>query len=88
MFKHHFKLGLAVLGGLWLALPTPAGALFGIGDTVFDPTMYVTQLLQLTQETATVTNLVQQLSYAVQNTSGGSAGVWASNQTLLPTSAA
>ena len=45
--------------------------------------MYATQLLQLAQETATVTNLAQQLSYAVQNTTGGSAGVWASNQNLL-----
>jgi P-type conjugative transfer protein TrbJ len=45
--------------------------------------MYATQLLQLEQATATVTNLAQQLQYAVQNTTGGSAGIWQSNQTLL-----
>jgi len=63
--------------------PPRAHAIFGVGDTVFDPTMYATQLLQLEQATATVTNLAQQLQYAVQNTTGGSAGVWQSNQTLL-----
>jgi P-type conjugative transfer protein TrbJ len=72
-----------LLSGLLLALPALAGAFLGVGDTVFDPTMYATQLEQLGQETAIVTNLAQQLSYAVQNTTGGSAGVWASNQTLL-----
>jgi type IV secretion system protein VirB4 len=35
------------------------------------------------QETATVTNLAQQLQYAIKNTTGGGAGVWQSNQNLL-----
>jgi P-type conjugative transfer protein TrbJ len=60
-----------------------AHAILGAGDVVFDPTMYATQLLQLQQATATVTNLAQQLQLMVQNTTGGSAGVWTSNQNLL-----
>jgi P-type conjugative transfer protein TrbJ len=60
-----------------------AHAIFGIGDVVFDPTMYASQLLQLQQETQTTTNLAEQLAYAIQNTTGGSAGVWQSNQNLL-----
>ncbi len=74
--------GLLALTGL-LVTPLSAHAVLGVGDTVFDPTMYATQLLQLEQATATVTNLAQQLQYAVQNTTGGSAGIWQSNQTLL-----
>ncbi|MGO9946540.1 MAG: hypothetical protein ACLPWG_06810 [Steroidobacteraceae bacterium] len=74
--------GLLALAGL-LVTPLRARAVLGVGDTVFDPTMYATQLLQLEQATATVTNLAQQLQYAVQNTTGGSAGIWSSNQTLL-----
>ena len=41
------------------------------------------QLQQLQQETATVTNLAQQLQYMIKNTTGGGAGVWQSNQNLL-----
>ncbi|MGH7778962.1 MAG: hypothetical protein ACREQR_03950 [Candidatus Binataceae bacterium] len=63
--------------------PVPAHALFGVGDEVFDPTMYASQLQQLQQETATVTNLAQQLQYAIKNTTGGGAGVLQSNQNLL-----
>lgn len=63
--------------------PPRARAIFGVGDTVFDPTMYATQLVQLQQATAAVTNLTQQLQYEIQNTTGGSAGLWTSNQTLL-----
>ena len=66
-----------------LVTPLPAQAVLGVGDTVFDPTMYATQLLQLQQATATVTNLAQQLQYAVKNTTRGGAGVWQSNQALL-----
>jgi P-type conjugative transfer protein TrbJ len=66
-----------------LVTPLRAHAVLGVGDTVFDPTMYATQLLQLEQATATVTNLAQQLQYAVQNTTGGGASAWQSNQTLL-----
>ncbi len=74
--------GLLALTAL-LVTPLRAHAVLGVGDTVFDPTMYATQLLQLQQATSTVTNLAQQLQYAVQNTTGGAAGVWQSNQTLL-----
>src|SRR5258707_5242842 len=45
--------------------------------------MFARQLQQLQQETATVTNLAQQLQYAIKNTTGGGAGVWQSNQNLL-----
>src|SRR5271166_3217288 len=64
--------------------PLPAFAQFGGGtQIVFDPQMFARQLQQLQQETATVTNLAQQLQYAIKNTTGGSAGVWQSNQNLL-----
>jgi len=82
MLKYYFKLyGLLIL--LLLAMPSAAHALFGAGDIVFDPTMYASQLQQLQQETATVTNLAQQLQYAIKNTTGGGAGIWQSNQNLL-----
>ena len=45
--------------------------------------MFARQLQQLQQETATVTNLAQQLQYMIKNTTGGGAGVWQSNQNLL-----
>ncbi len=62
----------------------PAHAQFGGGtQIVFDPTMFARQLQQLQQETATVTNLAQQLQYMIKNTTGGGGGVWQSNQTLL-----
>jgi P-type conjugative transfer protein TrbJ len=82
MLKRYFRLcSAAVL--LLVAIPPAANALFGVGDEVFDPTMYASQLQQLQQETATVTNLAQQLQYAIKNTTGGSAGGWQSNQNLL-----
>jgi type IV secretion system protein TrbJ len=61
----------------------PAHAIFGVGDVVFDPTMFASQLQQLAQETATVQNLAQQLQYVIKNTTGGGAGVWSSNAGLL-----
>jgi conjugal transfer/entry exclusion protein len=67
----------------FLASSSRANALFGVADIVFDPTMYAGQLQQLQQEIATVTNLAQQLQYAIKNTTGGGAGVWQSNQNLL-----
>ncbi len=67
---------------LLLAMPLTAYAQFG-GTTVFDPSMYARQLRQLEQETATVTNLAEQLKYIIKNTTSGGAGIWASNQTLL-----
>ena len=81
----HFCRFLAILAMLacLFGRPVPAHALFGIGDEVFDPTMYASQLQQLQQETATAANLAQQLQYMIKNTTGGSAGVWQSNQNLL-----
>src|ERR1700686_593770 len=79
--KRYFILWSVVLA--FLLVPGWAHAIFGIGDEVFDPTMYASQLQQLQQETATVTNLAQQLQYAIKNTTGGGAGRWQSNQNLL-----
>ena len=45
--------------------------------------MFARQLDQLQQETAAVQNLAAQLQYAVQNTTGGGAGLWRSDQGLL-----
>src|SRR5580704_12614307 len=66
-----------------LAAPLPAGAQFGGGQIVFDPSVYARQLAQLQQETAAVRNLASQLQYMVKNTTGGGAGIWQSNQNLL-----
>jgi hypothetical protein len=70
---------------VWLlvASSVPSRAQFGGSQIVFDPNMFARQLQQLQQETATVTNLAQQLQYAIKNTTGGGAGVWQSNQNLL-----
>ena len=85
MLKRYFKLFPAALA-LLIALPPSARAQFGFSggpQIVFDPQMFARQLLQLQQETVAVTNLAQQLQYMVKNTTGGSAGVWQSNQNLL-----
>jgi len=66
-----------------LIASAPARAQFGGTQTVFDPTMFARQFQQLQQETQTVATLGQQLQYMVQNTTGGGAGVWQSNQNLL-----
>jgi P-type conjugative transfer protein TrbJ len=79
-FERNFILLMVVAT---LSVPGTAHAIFGVGDEVFDPTMYASQLQQLQQETATVTNLAQQLQYAIKNTTGGGAGGWQSNQNLL-----
>src|SRR6266404_2652550 len=68
---------------LCMTLPVRARAQFGGSQIVFDPNMFARQLQQLQQETSTVTNLAQQLQYAIKNTTGGGAGVWQSNQNLL-----
>jgi type IV secretion system protein TrbJ len=68
---------------VWMVFAAPANAIFGVGDVVFDPTMFASQLQQLAQETATVQNLAQQLQYIIKNTTGGGAGVWSSNVGLL-----
>jgi type IV secretion system protein TrbJ len=87
MFKGYFESKRTVLLGLLLlllAMPLPVHAQFGGGTTiVFDPSMYARQLRQLEQETATVTNLAQQLKYMIKNTTGGGAGIWKSDQSLL-----
>ncbi len=77
---------LMVLGiaALLISLAAPAWAQFGGGTvTVFDPSMFARQLSQLEQETAAVTNLAQQLQYVVKSTTGGGAGLWASNESFL-----
>ncbi len=74
-----FAIGVA---GIFIA--APARAQFGGGtQIVFDPQMFARQFEQLQEETATVTNLAQQLQYMIKNTTGGGAGVWQSNQKLL-----
>jgi len=67
------------------ALTCPFGALAQFGGTqiVFDPQMFVRQLQQLQQETATVTDLAQQLRYMALNTTPYLGGVWQPNTTLL-----
>ena len=65
-----------------IVFATPAHAILGVGDVVFDPTMYASQLQELAQETATVQNLAQQLQYVIKNTTGGGAGGANTNQTI------
>jgi P-type conjugative transfer protein TrbJ len=66
-----------------LGLAGSAHAQFGGAQIVFDPQMFARQLQQLQQQTTEVTTLAQQLQYMVKNTTGGGAGVWQSNQSLL-----
>ena len=66
-----------------LILSLSAYAQFGGTQIVFDPQMFARQLQQLEQQTDTLTNLAQQLQYIIKNTTGGGAGVWQSNQSLL-----
>ena len=81
--KHYFTLFL-VLVLAFLLTPGFARAQFGGGtQIVFDPNMFARQLAQLQEETASVTDLAQQLQYMVKNTTGGGAGVWQSNENLL-----
>ena len=53
--------GLLACAALLVA-PLPGAGRAGVGNTVFDPTMYATQLVQLGEEVSTVSNLAQQLS--------------------------
>jgi conjugal transfer/entry exclusion protein len=55
----------------------------GGGTVVFDPQVYARQFLQLNQEIQQVTTLGQQLQNMIQNTTGGSAGIWTSNLPFL-----
>ena len=74
--------GWCAYSSCWIVRTAPAWAQFG-GTVVFDPSMFARQLDQLQQETAAVQTLAAQLQYAVQNTTGGGAGLWRSNQGLL-----
>ena len=82
----HFGI-LPVLALAVFLRPAIACAQFDFGGggsvPVFDQNMFIRQLAQLQEETATVTNLAQQLQYMIKNTTGGGAGVWQSNQNLL-----
>ena len=80
--KRHFNWYAVLVLTLVLA-PGSARAQFGGSQIVFDPSMFARQLEQLQEETASVTDLAQQLQYMVKNTTGGGAGVWQSNQNLL-----
>src|SRR5216683_6030004 len=82
MLKRYFRFYFA-LALLLVAMPSVSRAQFGGSSIVFDPQMFARQMQQLQQETATVTNLAQQLQYMVKNTTGGGAGAWQSNQNLL-----
>src|SRR5216683_1922613 len=82
MLKRYFRFYFA-LALLLVAMPSVSRAQFGGSSIVFDPNMFARQMQQLQQETATVTNLAQQLQYMVKNTTGGGAGAWQSNQNLL-----
>lgn len=73
---------LTIIGGL-LIQSGLARAQFGGSQIVFDPSVFARQMQQLQQETATVTNLAQQLQYMIKNITGGGAGAWQSNQSLL-----
>ncbi|MBF6570767.1 MAG: hypothetical protein IVW54_18020 [Candidatus Binataceae bacterium] len=81
--KRYFT-SFPVLVLAFLLTPGFARAQFGGGtQIVFDPNMFGRQLAQLQEETASVTDLAQQLQYMVKNTTGGGAGVWQSNENLL-----
>jgi len=77
-------LSVLLIAACCILMQSPlARAQFGGTQTVFDPAMFARQFQQLQQETQTVATLGQQLQYMVQNTTGGGAGVWQSNQNLL-----
>jgi P-type conjugative transfer protein TrbJ len=63
--------------------PLAAKAQFGGAQVVFDPQMFARQLLQLEQQTATVTDLAQELRYMALNTAPYLGGVWQPNTILL-----
>lgn len=74
---------ICLIAVAFLVLPKAARAQFGGTQTVFDPEMFARQLQQLQQQTAEVTTLTQQLQFMVENTTGGAAGAWQSNESLL-----
>jgi P-type conjugative transfer protein TrbJ len=86
MKQQNLWLGLTTLIALLLSVAAPplVHAQFGGGtQIVFDPQMFGRQLQQLQQESATVTNLAQQLQYMIKNTTGGGAGIWQTNEGFL-----
>ncbi|HVN90978.1 MAG TPA: hypothetical protein VMT61_14275 [Candidatus Binataceae bacterium] len=62
-----------IISGALVLLAAPAYALFGVGDVVFDPTMYGQQTLQLQAEGVTASAL----------TTPGGAGLWQSDAGYL-----
>jgi len=79
------RLVAAVLMMAAIAFTCPRGAKaqFGGAQVVFDPQMFARQLLQLEQQTATVTDLAQELRFMALNTAPYLGGVWQPNTTLL-----
>ena len=75
--------GLVLLFAFLVLTPRRAHAQFGGTQTVFDPAMFARQFQQLQQETQTLAAEAQQLQYMIKNTTGGYAGVWQSNQSML-----
>ena len=75
--------GLILLLSFLFITPRRAHAQFGNTQTVFDPAMFARQFQQLQQETQTLATEAQQLQYMIRNTTGGYAGVWQSNQSML-----
>jgi P-type conjugative transfer protein TrbJ len=75
--------GLLLFLCLQFIIPRNAHAQFGGAQTVFDPAMFARQFQQLQQETQTLAAEAQQLQYMIKNTTGGSAGVWQSDQSML-----
>ncbi len=66
------KKWLMAVGAIVL-IAAPAYALFGVGDVVFDPTMYAQQTEQLQTEGLTTRSLI----------TAGDAGLWQSNASYL-----
>lgn len=73
----------AIMLTVMLAVPRPAHAIFGVGDIVFDPTVYANAILQLNQEIAQVATLKSQLQNMITNTTGGMAGLFQDPSGLL-----
>ena len=82
-FRSSLVRRLLLLLSLIFIAPHIAHAQFGGTQTVFDPAMFARQFQQLQQETQTVAAEAQQLQYMIKNTTGGSAGVWQSDQSML-----
>lgn len=73
----------ALMLAVLLAIPRPAHAIFGVGDIVFDPTIFANEVQQLAQDVQEVKALQSQLQYVIQNTTGGLGGIFTSPNQLL-----